>query len=482
MPPKEAWIPLKSVPFQVQPGESYQVKIDVRGDQITCAVNNDILIEHKDASLKYGKIALLADNPAAFGPVSVTGELERKKLPPLPWCAKPEIVHEIALPIVEGERDFFFFDVDSDKELEIIIAELQENNNAYRCLEFDGTQLWHLAGIRNPLTEGGDKPIQVFDINGDGKNELVLAVDFEIQVRDGSTARLLYSARTPEPNPYYDSRDYQYDRLLGDALCPVKLNPDAPPGLYIKDRYTNIWVYDHNLNFRWHKALRTGHFPLPVDIDKDGAEELLVCYTLLEPDGREIWSLPLSDHVDNMAFESLQPDSMPKRFYLAAGEMGLMEVEPRSGNILTRHQLGHIQTISIADFLPEKAGLEILTQTLWREDQIHYLLDKDLNLLSTWQGTFGRIFPLPWGENGRDLALTPAGILDPLTGRTIVPFFGDVLTVLDDARWGNGLVIVYEGDVLKIFGPGGDHEPPRRNRPYRTICSNYLPEVALPIE
>jgi len=479
-PEHEAWMELGSVNFPVQPDREYHLNVNVRGSRILCSVDDSILIDHNDATLQNGKVALLADNPATFSPVTVEGVLEKQKPRPLPECAKPELVHQIDLPETNGDRNFFFLDVDSDSQLEIIITESAEKNNALRCLEFDGTELWQISGLQNPISEGGDKAFQIFDINGDGQNELVMTADFQIRVYNGKTGVLLKAVDTPKPNPYYDSRDYPYAKLLGDALCPVRLSPNDPPGFYIKDRYTNIWVYDHQLKFLWHKALGTGHFPLPVDINGDNIDEIMACYTLMDSHGKNIWKLLLSDHVDNIAFESLYPGRKPKRFYLAAGEMGLLEVEPKDGQILTRHELGHIQTISIADYLPGKPGLELLTQTLWREDQIFYLFDKDLHLISTWQGSFSIVYPLPWGEKGRDLVLSPDGILDPLTGRVIQKIEGQVLTVLGDVRFGNGLILVYKDDEILIYAPEKGWPVPAKHRPYRDFQSNYLPQVALP--
>ena len=477
----EAWTRLKSVAFDVSSDQTYDLIVQVRGTHVTCFINDNNLIEHDDMTLRSGKVALFADNPAFFGPVSVEGTLIRPQLPPLPKCAKPQILHEVNLPKVERRLHFFFLDVDDDKLPEIIIAERNKGQYAYRCLEFDGSQLWHIDGITNPITEGGDNPIQVFDINGDGKNEIVLIADFQIQVRNGKTAELLYSCKTPKPNPYYDSRGYRYPLLLGDALCQVRLNPDDPPGLYIKDRYTNIWLYDHKLKLKWQKALSTGHFPLPLDIDNDGAEEILTNHTLLDTDGNEIWSLPLSDHVDNIASASLDPGKKPRRFYLAAGEMGLLEIDVKTGRIYNRFELGHIQFVRIADFLPEKPGLELLTQTWWREDQLHYLFDKDMILIATWQAETGENDILPWGENGRDLLLTTTGIRDPLTGRKIRDPFGRYLMVLDDPRWGKGIVLVSEDDRIIVYGPQKGFDAPARKRPYQDIQSSYLPMLSLPV-
>ena len=477
----EAWTRLKSVPFDVTPDTTYRLKVRVNGSNIKCFINNNKVIEHDDMTLRSGKIALLADNPAFFGPVSVEGTLIRPKLPPLPKCSKPQILHEVNLPKVEKRLHFFFLDADTDNLPEIIIAERNKGKYAYRCLEFDGSQLWHIDGIKNPITEGGDNPIQVFDINGDGQNEIVLMADFQIQVRNGKTAQILNSCNTPKPNPYYDSRGYRYPLLLGDALCQVKINPDDPPGFYVKDRYTNIWLYDHNLELKWHKALSTGHFPLPIDIDNDGAEEILTNHTLLDTDGKEIWSLPLSDHVDNIACASLDPGKKPKRFYLAAGEMGLLEVDVNTGRIYNRYELGHIQFVRIADFLPEKPGLELLTQTWWREDQLHYLFDKDMIPIATWQAQTGKNDIIPWGENGRDLLLTTTGIRDPITGRKIRDSFGRYQMVLDDPRWGEGVVLVSENDKIKVYGPQKPFKAPARKRTYQGIQSNYLPMLSLPI-
>jgi len=493
-PDKEAWTVLKSVPLGVTPGQAYRVRLDVDGTRMSCAVDGKILVECTDATQPRGKVALLADNPASFGPIRVKGFLVRQALPPLPVCARPERVHEVKLPKTDADRNFYFFDADNDRELEIIVAELKKDGNAIRCLEFDGTQLWLITGIRNRLTVGGDQPIQVFDINGDGRNELVYAADFQIQVRDAKTAKPLYAASVPPKNSYYgviptaqsntsvldDNEVSSSDLLLADALCPFKLDPAQPSGLYLKDRYTNLWVYDNRLNLKWHKAINTGHFPLPVDLNGDGRDELMACHTLFASDGTMLWNLPLSDHADNIAYESLEPGTKPKRIYIAHGEMGLLEIDPQKGELLNRLQYGHIQHISIADFLPEKPGLEIITQTLWREDRIHYFLDKDLKLLSTWDSDFGSAIPVPWGANGRDLPLTPTGILDPSTGRVVVPPFGDVLRVLDDPRWGNGVVMVNQRDAIHVFKAGGNLSVPKRIRPYQTIQSGYLPKVALP--
>lgn len=472
-----AWIELRKRTYKLLPDKQYKIQAEVRGEHIICSIDDAVILEFKDAYRRNGKIALIADDPVEFGPVTVNGEMNFTEPTKPVKFDKPELIYDLPLPGTNIRRDFYFLDPDSDGENEIIIAEYDGDKYAYRCLEFNGTELWTIDNMEYSITEGGDYTIQVFDINGDGLNEIITAIDFQIQVREGRTGKLLKSVSTPNQNPYFDSRNYQYPKLLGDAICPVQISPDQPPGFYIKDRYTNIWLYDHNLNQLWHKDISTAHFPLPVDIDGDGIDEILVNHTLLRTDGSVIWKLPLSDHVDNIAYVSLNPGKEPEYFYLASGEMGLLKVNPSSGEIVNRFELGHVQLFAIADLLPEKDGLEMIAQTSWREDQINYLFDKDLNMVSTWQGAYGRSYPVPWGLNGTELAIGPDGMFDPFTGQILDPPLGRVLDVFADNRWGNVLVCTEEENHLKIYSSRNDSKLEPVLFAFSEIQSHYLPVI-----
>jgi hypothetical protein len=475
-----AWEELQTIRYNVLPDKLYKIKAEVDGDNIECSIDNSVVIYFTDTYRKTGKIALIAGEPVEFGEVIVRGQMliTEKSIPR--EFTKPKLVYELPLPgenipfnlIGKSQREFFFLDPDTDGEREIIIADRERYS--YRCIEFDGTELWKIDDIKYPITEGGDCTIQVFDIDGDGKNEVITSINFQLQVRDGKTGQIIKSVSTPDPYRYANSRNYEYPKVLGDQICPVKIDPVKPAGFYIKDLYTNIWLFDYNLKQLWHKPLDTGHFPLPVDVDGDGKEEILVCHTLLNADGSVIWELPLEDHVDNIAYTSLNPGKEPKYFYLAAGESGLLKVDPSNGEILKRLQYGHIQYITIADFLPEKEGLELLTQTLWREDRIHYLFDKDLNMVSTWQTDFGRVYPIPWGINCSELALTNEGILDPLTGEVLHSSMGRILDVFADSRWGNVLVVTEEDNRINIYSSSTDSELEPVNFLKTELQSHYL--------
>lgn len=477
-----AWDELTSTDVDLVPHQTYHMKAEIdEENNITCFLNQSIVIRFHDTYRENGKVALIADESVEFGPVDVEGQMLVLEEKPLPKVSPPQLVHELPLPGGDIQRRFCLLDVDSDGEIEIITAENEPNSKkyTYRCIEFDGKELWKIDDLLHPVTEGGDVTLQVFDINGDGLNELVITADFQIQVRDGKTGKLLKASPTPNQNPHFDSKSYKYPKLLGDALCPVKYSQQKPPGFYLKDRYTNIWLFDHNAELLWHKAMSTSHFPLPVDVDKDGIDEIMVNHTLLKSDGSVIWSLPLEDHVDNIAYVSLNPGIEPAYFYLAGGEMGLLKVQPDNGEIVNRFQLGHIQQITIGDFLPEKEGLELLTYTTWREDRIHYLFDKDLNMLSTWQGNVGGK-PVPWGsKDGGELLIYSRGIVDPFTGRLIYPYdFGTVVEIIADKRWGNALAVTVKDQVLRIYASSGDSDLSPVKFQNKHLQSDYLPIVS----
>ena len=93
-------------------------------------------------------------------------------------------------------------------------------------------------------------------------------------------------------------------------------------------------------------------------------------------------------------------------------------------------------------------------------------------LLSVILGVFIRFRR---GINVSELALTPNGIVDPLTGQVLYPPFGNVLEVFADKRWGNALVVTEEENHLRIYSSPNDSELEPIDFLYSKIQSHYLP-------
>lgn len=453
-----AWDVIGEEPMNVKPGQAYNVRINVEGDKIICYVDNKKVIEARDTRLSYGKVALLADNPAYFGPVSVKGVLIRKQLPPLPMVATSKLVHTTPISEFIGRGNYDYVDLDNDGEIEILINYNTENEgNTYQALKLDGTLIWKLSGL------GLNRTHALFDINGNGNNELIVTTNTgKIQVRDGTNGFLFYEIPIPDPINYLGNRklprstDNQFDNI-----SPIRINQSRPPGFFIKDRYWNIWAFDRFGNQIWHRSLSTGHNPLVVDVNGDGIDEIVASNTLLDArDGRIIWDLGLEDHADDIQYFTLEPGIQPNRIYISHGEAGLLVVDPITGNLLFRGHLGHVQRHGVGNFVKDMPGKQLIVHLRWREDNIHYLFDKDMNKIASWVmsprpvSTYSypyAVTPIGWGINGHDLLIDYTGdILDPLTGRLVMKSLGDYDRILDSTPWGDKIMVIIDKSKNEI--------------------------------
>ena len=461
--------------------EEQQVYIEARGSRLEAGIVGGPFIRASDDSYGHGKAALVCEGESVYGPIHVEGRKVSESSLPLPPAPEMQRLDqgELAPPLRQGR--ILLMDLDGDG-LPELAADGAEGNELHGQHLRRGL-LWSLGPFEHPLSRAGDVPVQAFDINGDGRRELVLAADFDIRVHDAENGARLASVPTPPANPYREQAPYPHELLLADALCPLRTAPGAPPGFYLKDRYWNLWVYDCNLDLLWHRALNTGHFPLPVQLRAGEADSIFASRTMLAPNGDTLWDLDLPDHADAIGFFALR--TRPG-LYVASGEEGLMEIEPRSGEILTQHRRGHVQYYTVGKFVADRPGYQLLTGTQWREPGICVLYDDELNVLRRWPEMCLHLGnqALPWGCTGTDLVVSPAGILDPLTGcrlRPLPPGCGSVrhLAVLDLPHYGPGCLFVVNEENWQIWGPGANVPPvPGRHRPNTLNPAGYLPSLS----
>ena len=85
------------------------------------------------------------------------------------------------------------------------------------AITLEGKVLWQV-GRPNPnnglLTN--DTPFQIHDLDGDGRTEVVLARDFQLQVLEGRSGRLLRTAWLPPVSRKLDNRPYEFN--IGDSI------------------------------------------------------------------------------------------------------------------------------------------------------------------------------------------------------------------------------------------------------------------------
>ena len=118
-------------------------------------------------------------------------------------------------------------------------------------------------GEKNCLSS--DLPFQVYDIDGDGRDEIICARDFHLEILDGASGEVRLSAPTPPAVPPFD----RFKNILGDCICICNVSGGPrPTDILVKDRYSKIWVYNSRLGPLWEycSEREMGHFPFALDL------------------------------------------------------------------------------------------------------------------------------------------------------------------------------------------------------------------------
>jgi len=514
---------LASAPFSFTSDQYYELKVECQRRNLRALVNGELLLEAEDEVYLKGKVGFLAEAPARFKKVKVTmpteakeifihtKEKEERELEELRReYPQPKLWRKIDTAGFGSDRNIRWGDLNGDGKLEMVIAQKLDsidrgNYQMISCLtacDLEGNILWQ-TGTPNPQNKmsTADLAFQVHDIDGDGQAEVIFTKDFRLWIADGSSGKIKRSVPTPKSPPSKAGRGVPLERIVGDSIlfCNLSGRGDKKAQeIVLKDRYRNIWVFDHNLEFLWTHACNTGHYPACYDIDGDGRDELMVGYTLLDHDGSVLWELDLSDHADGIAIGNFDFNEEGKaQIALAAGDEGFILLDAE-GKILRQHRLGHVQKLSVANFRPELKGLEFLTINFWGNPGITAFFDSKGDILSTFEPVhYASAFPLVnWRGDGTELAFLSGhpiegGLLDG-HGRRVVMFpedghptlCSDGLNLTGDERdelvvWDQQQIYIYTQDSpSRECRTGNKIYAPRRNPLYND--SNYKANISIP--
>ncbi|MBK5290564.1 MAG: hypothetical protein JJE04_02585 [Acidobacteriia bacterium] len=511
------WRVLASASFVYDTRRYYRLKVENAGEKIRAHIDGKLVLEASDDEILKGQAGVMANVPARFQDFAVTaGESEKKAIDSRILAREaelkklradnpvPKLWKQFPTPRFGAGRNVRFGDLDGDGAMDMLIAQniprvrgdAFDHISCLTAVTLDGKVLWQMGkpDPRNGLLTN-DTPFQIHDLDGDGRNEVILVRDFQLQVLDGKTGKRKQS--TWMPLSAQDNKERPYEINNGDSIVFLNLAGGArAQEILIKDRYRWFWVFDKDLQLKWQGEGQTGHYPFPVDVDKDGRQEFVIGFSLWSHLGKALWSndKALKDHADGISAGSFGPDaSAPVRIYTCSSDEGFAMFSPE-GKLLKQIRLGHAQTQSVADYLPNRAGLEIYIANFWRSPGIVTLLDWDANILGQKELAPGstHLAPVNWRGDGQEFALLSGstrdgGMIDGQM-RRVVMFPGDghpdlayhVLDVTGDARdeivlWDQERVWIYTQD--RPF-TGKRMYAPRRNPDYND--SNYRATVSLP--
>lgn len=518
------WKELGTVDFPYDSQRYYRLKVENSGPTIRAFIDGKLLIEARDSELLQGKVGIAATSPARFADFRVatdgatnkviSSSIRNRNLNLARLQAenpKPKLWKKFETPGFGAGRNVRFGDLDGDGVPDMLIGQnvhkvVGDSAVEISCLTavtLEGKVLWQVGrpDSRNGLLTC-DTPFQIHDLDGTGKNDVVMVKDFKLQVLDGRTGTI--KRTTPMPKivdypkvPQKPPTSWPHERALGDSLAFVNFSGGKTRGeIVVKDRYWNFWIFDRNLKFLWTGQGMLGHYPFAYPGGSDGRDLLAIGYALWDGTGKQLWSLDqqLKQHADSVFVGNItgDPKERPVAYYCGSDE-GVILIDHRG--VQFKHALvGHSQTACIGKFRPELPGMQYACINFWGNPGIVSLFDAHGKLLQQAEPIHsGSPFQtVNWRGDGKEFILLTAsakdgGMLDGNLNRAVVfPSDGHPdltcasLDLTGDPRdeivvWDQSRVWIYTQDRPFV---GGKIYAPKRNPPEND--SNYRISASLP--
>lgn len=274
-------------------------------------------------------------------------------------------------------------DLNGDGRMELLLVQPDNRQDVryiphqVQCLtafDLQGNLLWQ-TGTPDPGagSQGSDYPAQIYDIDGDDKLEVLCVMDDQFHVIDGVTGEKKESYPLPDPHAH-------------DCIIIANLSGgERATDIILKDRYHKMWALNRNFNLLWTHEGNPGHFPWVYDINRDGKDEVMAGYDLLDSQGRLLWSCKdLDDHADCIWVGDVNGDGEPE--LVIGGSVTVMY--DCAGKELWRHE-GSVESqhIALGRFRDDMPGLQIAgLDRLVREDDGKGLKGKDAMFLLDSEG------------------------------------------------------------------------------------------------
>ena len=391
-------------------------------------------------------------------------------------------------------------DINGDGRMEIVMGQPMPQPGAYTpqqvvCItayDLTGKQLWQYGTPGTGHGASSDIPIQVYDMDGDGKSEVFANMSStEMTVLDGTTGTLLRKIPLPQDG-------------ANDSIAFANLRGKGwPQDIIVKTRYSQFWAIvgiDDNTTtpatkagtLLWNKKLLpsdssgsdrgTGHYPLIYDWDADGKDEVMGGYFFFESDGTQVWTTnttskpELTMHADCLATADVDGDPSNGYEIVVGGDHAAMFHWKDGTQIWEDSNTVENQQMGIGEYRSDSPGLEVVLldrigpRTAQGHDANVLLSATDKLFWKEQRTDFGWITVTEnmnnWLGDGSDLILsyhrggqTPATLYDGY--QKVVTQFPHTGSLVDLVLHANICgddkeeVIVYNESALWIYANGG---------------------------
>jgi hypothetical protein len=293
-----------------------------------------------------------------------------------PASGTPQLVSTIDLKGVSGCPGLRLGDINGDGKLEIVMGQPvdQATLDAYTpqritcvtAFDLKGNQLWQYGTPGSFHTASSDVPIQVYDMDGDGKSEVFANMSTsEMTVLDGTTGQLLRTI----PLPAADSND-------SIAFANLRGKP-WPQDIIVKTRYSQFWaitgiddattkagtlLWTHSKGpATGFSDLGTGHYPLPYDWNGDGKDEVMGGYDFMDSGGNTIWSATtLKLHADSIATGDLDGNPANGKEIVINGDVAAAYDWKTGTRLWQDNHTTEAQQVGLGDYRKDLPGLEVV--------------------------------------------------------------------------------------------------------------------------
>lgn len=306
-------------------------------------------------------------------------------------------------------------DVDGDGRAEIVSARNVNvgdvhYTSAVVAQDLEGKVLWRW-GDPSVGRRGfhHDVACQIHDWDNDGRNEVILCADGFLVELDGVTG--IERQRLPLPPE------------ATDCLVFADLSGRGHAGeVLVKTRYSQVWAMNRSGRILWTierpGGYLTAHQPVPVDVDGDGRDEIVVGYALAGSDGELRWVLenggrfPGHGHLD--CCRVLRRGPTPEECVLAltcCGDARLMAVDGK-GRVRWEIDGPHFESIDVGHIHPGQAepqlAVDLVPHTGGQPENEVWTLSADGELLGRLRAEYCRFHTLvDWDGDGYDELVLP---------------------------------------------------------------------------